>query len=585
MANKNVNILLKLQDQFTAPMVKAGKITADQQKALQKCSSQVYSFSRTVRSGFLGGVGHIAKFGAALAGVSFAGLTASFVGLAESTEEYRKAMGKLNTAYQAAGYSAQVAQEAYRGFYGILGDTDTATEASQLLAKLTQNEKDVSTWTRIAAGVSGTFGDSLPIEGLIEASNETAKVGKVTGVLADALNWAGISEDQFNDKLAAAGGEAQRNKLIMGTLGATYETAAEAFYKNNEALVAARERQAALQSVTGTLGEASAIAKGKLLELFGAAADGSVQSGSALEWISQKAQAFRDKLASLDVSKYVPQVTEALQKIKDGVATAWGYIQPVLRFAVEHADALIPAILGVVGAISGLSIVADVATKVNTLVDTFHRVRDTVNRAREAISAAGGIMNLVALGPVVLIVAAIAGAIAIGVALYKNWDTIKAKAQALWEKITTVFGGIRDAILGAFQTVKDKIGGIIKSIKEKLQPLIDLIDSIKSGLDSLGFGAENADNNYSFSSLGAHATGTPYFSGGLTRINEGGRGEIVDLPNGTRIIPHDVATKTQSGTTVTVNLTIQGNVIGNRQYMEQTGQYIAEKILAAQGVV
>lgn len=43
-------------------------------------------------------------------------------------------------------------------------------------------------------GVSGTFGDALPIEGLIESANETAKVGKVTGVLADALNWAGISE-------------------------------------------------------------------------------------------------------------------------------------------------------------------------------------------------------------------------------------------------------------------------------------------------------------------------------------------------------------------------------------------------------
>lgn len=580
MANKNVNILLKLQDQFTAPMVKAGKITADQQKALQKCSGQVYSFSRTVRSGFLGGVGHIAKFGAALAGISFAGLTAGFVGLAESTEEYRKAMGKLNTAYQAAGYSAQVAQEAYRGFYGILGDTDTATEASQLLAKLTQNEKDVSTWTRIAAGVSGTFGDSLPIEGLIEASNETAKVGKVTGVLADALNWAGISEDQFNDKLAAAGGEAQRNKLIMETLGATYETAAEAFYKNNEALVAAREQQAALQSVTGTLGEASAIAKGKLLELFGAAADGSVQSGSALEWVSQKAQAFRDKLASLDVSKYVPQVTEALQKIKDGVATAWGYIQPVLRFAVEHADALIPAILGVVGAISSISIIADVATKVSTFIGVAKSAINVIKLAGSAMKTLGLFTNLPIAALALLVVAFITA--------YNKSEKFRAFIQKLSDFLSVFADAVikmKDDVVAGFQTLKEKVGGIIDKIKEKLQPLIDLVSSVKSGLDSLGFGTENADNNYSFSSLGAHATGTPYFPGGLTRINEGGRGEIVDLPNGTRIIPHDVATKTQAGTTVTVNLTIQGNVIGNRQYMEQTGQYIAEKILAAQGVV
>ena len=49
-------------------------------------------------------------------------------------------------------------------------------------------------WTRIAAGVYGTFGDALPIEGLIEAANETAKTGKVTGVLADAINWAGCQK-------------------------------------------------------------------------------------------------------------------------------------------------------------------------------------------------------------------------------------------------------------------------------------------------------------------------------------------------------------------------------------------------------
>src|SRR5699024_1140866 len=118
----------------------------------------------------------ITSFAKTAVGVGVAGataLTTAFIALDGATEEYRIAQGKLNTAYEAAGYSAQTATQAYRDFYGILGDTDTATEASQLLAKLAENEQDVSTWTRIAAGVSGTFGDSLPIEGLIEAANET----------------------------------------------------------------------------------------------------------------------------------------------------------------------------------------------------------------------------------------------------------------------------------------------------------------------------------------------------------------------------------------------------------------------------
>lgn len=56
-------------------------------------------------------------------------------------------------------------------------------------------------------------------------------------------------------------------------------------------------------------------------------------------------------------------------------------------------------------------------------------------------------------------------------------------------------------------------------------------------------------------------------------------------PTGPRIIPHDVAKKSQGGTSIVVHVTVQGNVIGNRQYMEQTGAYIAKKIMAAQEVV
>ncbi len=63
-----------------------------------------------------------------------------------------------------------------------------------------KTEQDITKWTNIAAGVYGTFGDALPIEGMIESANETAKVGEVTGSLADALNWVGISEDAFNEK-------------------------------------------------------------------------------------------------------------------------------------------------------------------------------------------------------------------------------------------------------------------------------------------------------------------------------------------------------------------------------------------------
>lgn len=591
MATKNVNILLKLQDKFTSKMEKAGKITKEQKFAMAKCSDEVMKFSRTVRNGFGSAVKNIGKVGAALAGVSFAGITAGFIGMAEATEEYRRAMGKLNTAYQAAGYSAETAQQAYSQFYAILGDTDTATEASQLLSQLARSQEDVSKWTKIAAGVNGTFGDSLPIEGLIEASNETARTGKVTGVLADALNWAGkVSEDQMNAKLAATNDTAKRTQIIMETLTDTYYGAADAFYANNKALIQARQNEVAMQKVTGALGEASVIAKGKLWELLGVASDGSVSTGSVLEWVMQKVEAFKAKIETIDVSKYAPMITEAVQKVQTGIEIAWKIISPILEQVVKHADVLIPAVLGVVTAISGVSIVADVAGKVMTFVGTIKSVITTVK-------AAGGIMSWVASGPIGLIIAGIAAAVVVVVLLIKNFDKVKAVAQTVFGGIKTFITTLVDAFKSLGRQIKDAFWGAFNWVKQKIQPIIDWISDkigkIKSGFEkignffsNLGFGSSaNTGSQYSLSANGGKATGTPYFRGGLTRVNEGGRGEIMNLPNGTQIIPHDVAKKQQKANNISVQVTIQGNVIGNRAFMEQTGAYIANKILVAQGVV
>ena len=62
-------------------------------------------------------------------------------------------------------------------------------------------------------------------------------------------------------------------------------------------------------------------------------------------------------------------------------------------------------------------------------------------------------------------VAAIAAAIAIGVALYKNWDTIKAKASELWSNITTTFDNIKNSVVEKFTAVKDFVHDVIEKIK------------------------------------------------------------------------------------------------------------------------
>ena len=207
-----------------------------------EASDKVSSIGGKLKSG-LATAGKVAAAGVGLVTAAAGAAAGALSALEGATEEYRVAQGKLNSAFEAAGSDADTAAYAYGEFYKILGDTDTATEASQLLSKLTTDGEDIAYWTHIAAGVFGEFGDSLPIEGLIEASNETAKTAQVTGVLADALNWVGISEDEVNAKLASMSDETERADYLMNLLMDTYDGSADAFWKNNEALTAAREAQ------------------------------------------------------------------------------------------------------------------------------------------------------------------------------------------------------------------------------------------------------------------------------------------------------------------------------------------------------
>lgn len=144
--------------------------------------------------------GTLAAGFSAVIGVATAA-AAAIAGCVESSRDYRTAMGKLDTAFSDNQFSAETAKDTYKELQGILGDTDQAVEASGHLAQLARNNDDLAEWTEILTGVYAKFGDSLPIEGLAEAANETIKTGQVTGALADALNWAVDENETFGVKL------------------------------------------------------------------------------------------------------------------------------------------------------------------------------------------------------------------------------------------------------------------------------------------------------------------------------------------------------------------------------------------------
>lgn len=187
-----------------------------------------------------------------------AGATAiatAFTATVETTRDYRTAMAKLDTAFLANGHSAETAKETYKALQKVLGETDQAVEAANHLAVMCDSQEDLAKWTDICTGVFATFGDSLPIEGLTEAANETSKVGQVTGSLADALNWAGISEEDFNLKLQACRTEQERQGLIMNTLYWTYQKASEQYKETGASVLEANAAQEKLNEAMAKLGE------------------------------------------------------------------------------------------------------------------------------------------------------------------------------------------------------------------------------------------------------------------------------------------------------------------------------------------
>lgn len=209
--------------------------------------------------------------------------SAAVVGCVEATREYRTEIGKLNTAYGQAGHSTEAATETYKELQSVLGETDQAVEAANHLALLAKDEEDLAKASDALIGVYATFGASLPIEGLAEAANETAKVGSVTGGLADAINWANAksddwtaalggnkkalatfnkavkegesSEDAFNAALTECSDEQERQELIIDTLSTLYGSAAAAYKRTNKAVIEANKANEEWTATLADIGE------------------------------------------------------------------------------------------------------------------------------------------------------------------------------------------------------------------------------------------------------------------------------------------------------------------------------------------
>lgn len=348
------------------------------ENAIDDLGDEAEKTGKSLKAAFVGG-----GVGGLIAG-GIQAIVNGISSLVDSTNEYRKIMGTLEVSSQKAGYTAAETAQTYKQLYGVLGDNQQAATATANLQALNLSQEQLTKLTDGAIGAWASYGDSIPIDSLAEAINETVQAGTVTGTFADVLNWAGTSEDAFNEKLAKANSSSERANIVLQELADQgLIEAAEGWRQNNKELLNANEASAGMEDALGDIGET---------------------------------------------------LSPVVSKLKEGLTKALIELQPAIQFVIDHGAAFASAISGIGAALASLKI-ASVVTGIVGAV-----------KAAGGIGAAlGGALTAIS-GPLGWAIAAIAAIITALITLWNTNEGFRNGVIGIWETIktaaTTIFGAI-----------------------------------------------------------------------------------------------------------------------------------------------
>ena len=328
--------------------------------------------------------------------------------VSEESREYRKIMGSLEISSEKAGYSADETADAYNKLYGVLGDSQTAATTTANLQALGLEQGQLNELINGTIGAWTTYGDSIPIDGLAESINETVKAGTVTGTFADVLNWAGTSEDEFNEKMAACSMESERANLILQELANQGLIAAgEGWQQNNASLIAANQATADHEAAMAELGE-------------------------TVEPIFTKIQ---------------EKITQVVLKLNE-----------FAQWAMENGPVITAVVAGIGAGFVAWNVVS-IIQSVTTAISAFKLANEGATIAQYALNAA---MNA---NPIGLLITAITAIVtAIGMFIATNEDA-RNKISEVWETI-------KSTVSSAIDTVKQILDSIIQFIQNNWQALL-----------------------------------------------------------------------------------------------------------------
>lgn len=339
--------------------------------------------------------------------------------MSEATEEYRSMNAKIEGSATSFGYSMDFAKQKYADFYAYLGDDQMSANAITNLMGLGVSTSTVTDLANAGISVWSAYGDSIPIESLTESMNETAQVGKVTGALADALNWAGISEDQFNEKLDKLGTTQERADLIAQTLNGTYGESKNKYDELTGSMTDANRAELELKDSQAKLGSSMEPVNTAINNL----------KAKALDYIAPAVEKFAQGILDLnDYLKENPAVMKIVTAVVIGLATAFGILA---------------------GALAIQSLIKGVTTAFKLLNKTM-------------------LSN-----PFVLIASLIAGLVAGFIYLWNTSEGFRNFWKGLWDGIVNFVSGAVNGVIDfftvtipeAFNRFLEYVGGFVESVK------------------------------------------------------------------------------------------------------------------------
>jgi phage-related protein len=124
------------------------------------------------------------------------------------------------------------------------------------------------------------------------------------------------------------------------------------------------------------------------------------------------------------------------------------------------------------------------------------------------------------------------------------FNTIRSTISGIMDNVSNKITGVFNAIQGAWNGLTAFVSGVFSGISGAVSKLVGqvkgFINGVIGGINS-AVSLINKIPGVSIGKIPYLARGTDDFAGGFARINEGGRGELVSMPGGTQVIPHDVS--------------------------------------------